>query len=320
MKGIFLALSGLLLAGCASAPADKLTWREAFNLVVLDQSGMWMDAQVSRSNTGLLRGQGHLAVTIFPLRDSQVELRRIAPPQAVTFDADNGSIRLAQDRLELGTDGWTFHVREGADALDATIHLVPAAAELQPATLVEGQRQWMLGVPVTHGQVTGAWRAGKQGGLIRGHGLLVRQSTDTWPGAQPSRSSLYMITPNGSVGVEQVAGTTLSWIAGPDGVRHGSTASITREGRTLQLSLEPDLPVSATLRLGSRSISRLPWDHLLPVEGLLARIIAGQPQRTYERGRAQLTVDSERVVTSALLIHGDPAPDKRRRRAVRAEE
>lgn len=319
MRTLLVTALGLLAAGCASAPADRLTWREAWNLVVMDESGLAIDAQLSRSNTGLLRGQGHLAMTVFPPRESPVVLQRTAPPGAVSFDPDGGALRLAHDHLGHSGDGWTLHIREGQEALDATIHLTPAAPELAPSTLVEGQRQWLLGVPVPHGQVTGAWRAGQQGGLIRGYGVLVRQTTDTWPGDQPSRSSTYLITPTRSIGVEQVGDSSLAWMASAEGVQSTTTASVQRRGRKLTISLEPELPVTATVRIGPRSVSREPWDHLLPGEGLLARVLAGWPQRTHQRGRAQIVVDGESVTTTALLVHGRPPPTMRRRAAVQAQ-
>ncbi len=311
----------LLLAACASAPAERLSWRESWNLVVLDESGLLVDAQLTKGNTGLLKGQGHLSMTVFPQRDSTVLLRRTAPPQAVTWDADDGGLRLMQDRLEQGRDGWTLHVREGREALDATIHLTSRAPELAPATLVEGQRQWIMGVPVPHGQATGAWRAGEQGGLIRGYGVLVRQSTDTWPGEQPSRSSLYLITPERSIGIEQLGERSLTWMADGAGVHSGSSAQVQRRGRIVHIDLQPDLPVTARVRVGVRAVLREPWDHLLPFERLLARLVAGWPQRTHERGRAQLQVGDHTTVTTALLVHGQiPVSKKRRRAAAKAGE
>ncbi len=319
MRRLLATLLCLALAGCATAPSDRLSWREAWNLILLDEGGLLLEAQISRSNTGLLRGQGHLTMTVFPRQESAVVLRRTAPPQAVSFEAEAGSLRLVQDRLERSAEGWTLHVREGRDALDATIHLSPSAPELPPVTMVEGQRQWLLGAPVPHGQVTGAWRAGQQGGLIRGHGLLVRQSSDTWPGTEPSRSSIYLITPDRSIGVEQVGEHSLAWVAGPDGVRSTTTASVQRHGRKLDISLEPDLPVTASVRIGPRAVSREPWDHLLPGEGLLARLLVGWPQRTYQRGRATLVMDGESVTTTALLVHGRP-PSTGRHKKTRGQE
>ncbi len=305
----------VLLMGCSDAPQDHLSWREAMNLVVLDQSGMFIEAQLSHGNTGLLRGQAHLAMTILPTRESSVAMYRTAAPQAVSFDAEAGSIRMVQNRLVEEGNSWTLHVREGREALDATLHLTARADEVAPVTLVPGQRQWILGAPVSHGEVNGAWRAGEQGGLVRGHGLLMRQSVDTWPGAEPSRSSVYLITPDRSVVVESVGDSAMAWIADLDGVRTGSTANIQRRGRELKLTLEPDLPVTATIRLGQRNVVRAPWDHLLPVERLLARLVAGWPLRAHERGRATLTVDGATHSCPALLVHGHAPKARERRRA-----
>ena len=311
----------LWLAGCAGAPQDGLAWREAWNLVVMDESGLIIEAQLAHGNTGLLRGQAQLAVTLFPARESTVVLRRTAPPQSVSFDSEGGEIRMVQNRLLRQDGDWTLHVREGREALDATLQMADRGGEVAPVTLVPGQRQWVLGAPVSHGEVYGAWRAGEQGDLGRGHGVLVRQSVDSWPGAQPSRSSLYLVAPDRSVVVESVGDQALAWIATTSGVRSGRSATIQRRGRELKLSLEPDLPATATIRLGRRSVVREPWDHLLPFERLLARIVAGWPLRTYERGRAKLTVDGATASCPVLLVHGQPpAPKGRRRARAKTEE
>jgi len=316
LRHIVLAATGLCLAACSSAPADKLTWRDVWNLVVVDESGLLVDAQLIRSNTGLLRGQGHLNMTVFPTRDSAVVLYHSAPPQAVTVDPVSGSLRLMQNGLEHRDDGgWTLNVREGREALDATFHLTPAAPEIPPVTLVEGQRQWALGVPVSHGQVTGAWRAGHQGGLIQGHGVLVRQNMDTWPGVEPRRSSLYLISADQSIGVEMVGERSLAWLATDGEVLTSTTVTMKRQGRQLELSLEPELPVTAKIRVGVRSIVRETWGHLLPFERWLVRIAAGWPLRSYERGRAQVSVRGEPTTTPALLVHDQPPSPKRRRGA-----
>ncbi len=305
--------SGWLLAGCATAPSERLSWRESWNMVVADESGLFFDARMERGNTGLLAGQGQLSVTVIPTRDSVVQLERTAPPLAVQVEPEQGRISMVHDRLERGADGWTLHIREGREALDATLHLSPAAPELPPATLVEGPRQWLLGVPVPHGAVSGAWRAGKQGSLIQGHGVLIRQSTDTWPGDEPARSAVYIITPQRSVGVERVGDHSLAWMADIDGVQSGRTATFTRVGRKLLLDLRPDLPVTARLRVGVRSVVREPWAHLLPFERLAARLLFGWPLQTYERARAELEVDGEEIVAAALTVHGELPLDKRRR-------
>jgi hypothetical protein len=319
IRGWTSALLGLLLVGCASTPSERLTWRETWNLVVADESGLLIDARLQRGNTGLLAGQGHLGVTVIPTKESVVTLDRTAPPVAVSVDAERGDLRLVHNRLVHDSDGWTLHIREGREALDATLHLAPSAPELAPATLVEGQRQWLLGVPVPHGVVNGAWRAGKQGDLIRGHGMLIRQSTDTWPGDQPARSAVYIIGPERSVGVELVGDQSLAWLVDEEGLRSGRTATVTRTGRKLLLDLRPDLPVTAKLRLGIRTVVREPWAHLLPFERLAARLLFGWPLRSYERARAELEVDGEKSVSAALARHGELPPTKERRRRDRAD-
>ncbi len=313
------ALLVSVLVGCVGAPADRLSWREATKLVLADDSGMFMEARISRGNTGLLRGQAQLELTVYPARDSAVQLLRTAPPQAVIFDPDGGSLRVLSNRLEQDQDGWTLHVREGQEALDATIHLTPEVGELPPVTLVEGQRQWLVGAPVPLGQVTGAWRAGKQGGLVRGTGMLIRQSTDTWPSTDQGASSLYLFGNDLTLAVETVGQRSLCWLVTPEGLRSGGDATLERDGRRLAVSLEPSLPVTASVKLQRQSVSRERWDHLLPFERLFARLAAGWPRLSFERGRARVRLDGVEHNLSALLVHGRLPPPRAPSRRAKAK-
>ncbi|MFH1464565.1 MAG: hypothetical protein ABIO70_09265 [Pseudomonadota bacterium] len=295
----------LLLAGCAAAPSARLTWRETWELVAATDDGLLIEASVSQANTGLLRGQADLQVTIFPPRESAVVLHRTVPPQLVRFEPDRGELRLDQDHLDRSNGTWTLDIREGREALDATLHLAPGLPELPPTTLVEGARQWQLGAPVPLGEITGAWRAGEQGGLLRGEGMLVRQSSDTWPGVRPPRTEVYLFGMHHTLAVRTVGDAALCWLTGGDEVRVGHRAALRWESPRLGVDLAPDLPVSATIRLSPHTVQTEPWEHLLPFERLIARATVGWPLRTWERGNAQLTVDGVEEPATALIVHGE---------------
>jgi hypothetical protein len=311
-------LLALALLGCSAAPGDKLSWRESWTLLAVDEGGMWIEAELSRGNTGLLRGQGDLSVTVFPHKESAVLLQRRAAPQTVSFQTELGQIHLAQDRLERTTDGWTLQVREGREALDATLRLVPWVDELPPATLVEGKRQWIAGAPVPFGEVSGAWRAGEQGGLVRGHGMLLRSSSDTLPGAKPDHGTLVLLGTQRALAVQRAGDGSLAWCAGPEGVVASRDVVIERSRRDITVSLGTGQ--RATLHLGPRAVVREPWSHLLGFERLLARMLDRLPLRTYQRGQAEIEADGERWPAKALMVHGDPPKTRRQLRRERAGE
>ncbi len=279
----------------------------------MDDAGLVFDARMTESNTGLLKGQGILDVTVYPPRESPILLRRTAHPATVAFDPDAGSMRMVNNQLVQGERGWTLHVREGREALDATLQLVPRAAAIPPATLVQGQEQWLLGAPVPRAQVTGVWRAGAQGGMLEGWAVLLRESNDTFPKAQPARRSFHVLTPTMALGIEEVGGEALSWLVDASGQHVGGSASFQRKGRRLSISLAPDLPVEISALLSRSRVQRHPWEHLNFLERPLARLAAGWPQRTYERAKAVITVDGVATETRALFVHGSELPDPARR-------
>jgi hypothetical protein len=294
----------LALAGCAGAPSSRLAWRETWELVAASDDGLLLEANLTRTNTGLLRGQAELWVTLIPPHESTVILHRNAPPPLVHFAPEEGLLRLGQDRLDREAGTWTLDVREGRETLDATLHLAPRAEEIPPATLVEGSRQWALGAPVPLGELSGAWRAGDQGGLMRGEGLLVRQTSDTWPSARPPQTAVYLFGMHHTAVVRTVGDAALCWLAQPGSLRTGRHVGLRWEGPHLEVDLGPELPVTAQVRLAPRALQIEPWEHLLPFERLLARAVAGWPLRTYERGLAQLTVDGTPEPATALIVHG----------------
>lgn len=302
-RGPATAALAALLAGCAAAPSSRLTWRETWDLVAATDDGLLIEARVVHTNTGLLRGQADLWVTLFPPRESTVVLHRTAPPQLVVYEPDTGSLRLAQDRLVEEAGTWTLHVREGEQALDATVHLAARAPAIPPVTLVAGARQDLVGAPVPAGTISGAWRAGEQGGLLHGRGALIRESADTWPAARPAPTSVHLFGSGHDAVVRIVAGRALAWVHGPEGLRRGEAADLRWEGDRLRVDLAP-LPASAAIRLARRTVRIEPWDRLLPFERLLARAAAGWPERIFERGLGELAVDGRSEPVTALVIHG----------------
>ena len=312
------ALLAALLTACAGAPERSLAWREAWDLVAFGDDGVLIDARLERGNTGLLRGQGQLSMVVFPPHDSPVILRRTAAPGTVAFSAEAGDLRVAQDRLERRAGAWMLQVREGAEFLDAALQLVPEVAELPPATLVEGRRQWLVGAPVPAGSVAGAWRAGEAGGLLRGRGMLVRQSSDTWPGRAHPEGALTLANPRCLLAVRRVGDAALAWLYADGELRWARSVSIRRTGHRIELSLEPELAVTASVELARRRVLLEAWSQLIALERPLARLAFGTPDRAFERGTAELVVDGARERSTALLVGRElPQVPHRERRAAR---
>ena len=271
----------MALLACQGNPSDRLTWRESWQIVGLDADGTFIDGSVTVGNTGLLRGQGHLRVSLYPRTESPVLLHGGAGPNEVLIEKEE--VRLGSDSLSLEEKTWTLAVREGQEALDATIRLTRPVGEVGPVTLQGGERQWLLGLPVPFGTLTGVWRAGEQVGLIDGVGCGIRQAGDAWP--SDDRRSLYIFTRSEMIGVELKGDEALAWMSDEDGVQVGHTAVITEGDRTLSVSLLPDLPFEAEISL-NQHITVAPQEHLTALEAIASEAAFGEPEVKLWRGWA----------------------------------
>ncbi len=276
----------LLAAGCAGPPSASLAWDDAWEALIATRDGTVLVVRVAQGNTGLLRGEARIEVSALPPAGSPVVLRRRAAPADVGRDTEARVVRLASDRVTHGEGTWAVAVREGPDALDATVRLSALAKPVEPVALDEGRRQRTLGVPMPLAGAGGVWRSGSQGGVIDGRAVLMRESGDAWPDGRTARESLYVLGRERGAGVEILCDRSLAWTAGPAETRTGRTARIAREDRRLVVTVGPDLGLEATVRLDRASLVSAPWDDLSLIERPIAGLLAGWPVRVVERGEA----------------------------------
>ncbi|MBN1336780.1 MAG: hypothetical protein JXB39_12555 [Deltaproteobacteria bacterium] len=296
-------LAALLLAGgCAGPPSDRLAWSDTWEAVVAGHDGTVLVVRVTQGNTGLLRGQASLDVRVIPPAGSPLEMRRTAVPSDVTHDAEARVVEVASDRVVHQEGTWTALVREGPEALDATVRLVSRAEPALPVVLDEGRRQRSVGAPMPLADAGGAWRSGIQGGTLDGRAVLVREAGDAWPDGRTRRESLYLLGLERGVGVEILGDARQAWTAGPRGTQTGRTARVRRNGRRLEVSLEPDLELSATVTLDRPTLTSRPWSDLTLLERPLACLLAGWPERILERGEA-LVREPGRDPWTAAAVH-----------------
>lgn len=293
-----------LAMACGRVPTERLAWRESWELVGLDAGGTVTAIRFTRGNTGLLRGQAHVVAEALPRNESPVHMHRGGAPWEV--QSDDTSLRVGANGVALEGAEARIELREGSDAMDASLRLRTEAPAVPPVTLVPGDRQWILGVPVPRGRLVGAWRAGVQGAVVEGAGVLLRQSTDLLsPGTR--RDLLVLFGEGVVVGVARAGDGTLAWVAEGSEVRTGRRATFRQQGRTLQVSLEPDLPVHLEVRLRRVQLVGDPGERLLLPERLLAPRLGLAGLRILRRGLGQGTVDGRAVAGQALRISSEPA-------------
>lgn len=309
----------LLLAAivaCEEVPSDRLTWRESWEMTSIGEDGTVLHGRVVVGNTGLLRGQGHVVLDVLPPSGTPIQLRRDVPPSALTRSEDGRTLVLGGDELAAGPDSWTLSVREGYSALDATIVLSADQLPADPTTggvpevpsteILTGERSWAVGVPLPLATLAGAWRAGEQGGLLRGAGMAVRRSGDTLPSGDPPRTSLHVCDPRWSLGVETAGTSGIAWLADATGVRTSRSVVLSRDGGRVLVDLAPDLPVTVRVQLEDRVIYASPWRHHLLFERWLVRLLLAPEGRETRRGRARVRTGEKSLEARAVYVLSAP--------------
>ena len=312
-------LPSLLLAtACGRNPSEQLSWQETWEIVAITDDAYFLDAAMTVTNSGLLRGQGHVVVNLLRAGDSPIPLHSSIAPSAVDLHPRGDYLRMGSNTLDVERSGWTMSVREGESALDATIHLsadtlprIPgsqAIPSVPPTTLVDGARQWVVGSPVPLATLNGAWRSGDRGGIFQGAGMAIHRAGDIWPLDRHKRFSFYACDQSWSIGIEQIGEHAVTWLATADGVQTGHTLSIKTSPSRVALNLEPD--IQARIRFPIvQSTWRFPqWSHLLPFEGWVAARIWDPPVQQVQTVTAWVVVQGRVEHQIAALVRSASQP------------
>lgn len=280
--------------------------------------GMAIDATLTSGNLGLLKGQGHLAVALMPRRESPLNLRRHGAPSSVEISERGDSVRLLGNSLSRQADGWLLEVREGREALDATIQLQAVenmpAERLSPMTMVSGERQWIVGCEMPRANLNGAWRSGLRGDLLRGEAILLRRAGDALPGPELDRLSIYAFDPSFVLGIERTGEQVFAWFSDDSGTRQTRKVEIREQEGALRFDLSPEIPVKGSVLLKREPLVVYPWDHLLGLEQYFVRKTWGTPTRQLHLAIGRLDVAGIELETRTLVartVYQDIAPPER---------
>lgn len=297
-----MPLLALLLA-CGAQPTDSLLWREHWELLVIARDGSLVDANLSVSNTGLLRAQGHLRAARWNEGEAPIRYGRDVAPIEVSVDPERQNMRLGWDGLRLGEDPltpdtWTYRARDTEASL--LVHLSPEAGVAPVAVDVQERGAWRVEATVPAGTVNGWVSSGARGGLVEGWGVLLHRGGDGRP--QGTRTTALVMGPELSIGLDHQGQTQLSWARVEGQTLPTGPATFTRPRPGLiQLRFPdgPEVEIRLQGKVGGRTLLS---DHLtLPEQRLLALVGAWQERRT-RRGWAKVRWQGRELVASAMVV------------------
>ena len=306
MGGLLLALAG----GCQSAPEDRLSWRESWELLALLEGRQLIDARVVVGNTGVLRGQAQLKLDRWTRRETPLRFAQQAAPVAVRRDLAVGSIALAGNGLLHEDAVWSLRVAD--EHVNALLRLEPLAHDggdaLPQVTWASGDgERWQAQADVAAGSVSGWMAAGERGGLVRGVGLLLRRSGAGQP-ALP-RQAAFVVTQSVQLGVDVQGEGRLAW-AWIDGVALPLDTLAIRPAEVdggLVVDLRPAAPLVATFTPGRSGGQTLPYEHLTrPERWLLER--GRDTTRTVQDAEVEVWYDGQPQRLSGILLDVRRAP------------
>ena len=296
-------LVAILAAGCAGPPTDALTWREGWELLALTEDGGVLDARVVVGNTGLLRGQGRMALDRWTDGEAPILFSRTGAPLEVAVAEDRGGATVSTDWLGGSAIGWTARV--SSDVASASLQVAPGGPTPKAAAWMAGDGQWTLTADITDGALVGWVEAGARGGMLAGRAVALHWGGDGWPTLP--REALFAIGRDVTVGYDRHGGGALAWarVGGRD-----------LDVSTAQLRAEPDGPVVLDLRPAADLVVTMrrrkpagrtdPLDHLLGPERWLARGLAGAGARRIQRGTAKLVLEGVPFESPALYLEEGP--------------
>lgn len=291
-----------LLLACGPRPEDGLAWRERWELLGALEDGTTIDARAEISNTGLLRGQGHLRLERWKTDESPILTGADAPPNVVSLEADRSGLTMGEDGVWREPNGsWRYNLL--SSDLGATLTLAPEVEATSPVTTLTGGGQWAIEALIPAGELTGWLESGKRGGLLRGRGVLVHRGGDGRP--EGARLAAYALGDGVAVGIDTQGALTLAWatVAGERLDARDAKLSMSPEGK-VTLDFRPSADLVVTLRPRAPAGSRDPYEHLLGFERLLAQLVFPADARQLSRALADVAAGGARRTVPGLILQG----------------
>ncbi len=291
---------GLWLTGLLAC--QELHHQDRWELVAINHDLSVLDARLTRSNTGWLRGQGQVRLDWLFRGQSPVMFARDGLPEEVEASDDQG-LSIGPDSLSQADDGsWSLSVRDAAAR--AELSLTPEIGGPAPATWPEGPDAWTVSAPVVLGQVQGMLAAGSRSQLVDGRAVLTRRTGHAPPSLRgEERLAVYVLGDGLTIGADQTGSQLISWAIVGDLVFDARDARLTHgEKGRLVLDLRPTADLVAHVLPRQPRHVQSPWRHLHGLERWLAGLWVGTPERRTQGARARLLIGGEALEARAVIV------------------
>ena len=290
----------ILLQACVGPPDQALNWRKQWELLILTEDGGMVDARITVGNTGVLRRQGHVRANRWSSKDTPILFALDGGPGDVDISDMHDAVRVGSSllgRYESG-DNWTLRVsNEDANAI---IHVDPGGPDAPLSTALEGDGQWTMTAPITHGKAHGWFTAGRRGGMFEGRAIALQHGGD---GIAGPRSATFVLGEGISIGIDAHEGQRLTWARmGDMDIDMSDVAQRNEPDGAHTIDFRPAADLVVTLEPTDVGGSIATDGHLYEPERLLARLHGLNSSRTVTRTRAEVLYEGKKTSASGLLV------------------
>jgi len=296
--------------GCAGEqPADSLRWQERWELLASLDDGGVLDLDMRVDNLGLLRGQGHVRLSLLDRNEGVLRFSRDYAPVQVEVSPERDALRLGGQGF--GRTGvperWTARIGHALldgpqpTSFSSTLHLSPEADPTPRTSALASGGQWTVSAPLPGVALQGWIEADSQGGMVEGRAVLLHRGGDGHL-AGPRRSWI-AVGRDVSIGVDRQGELELSWVE-VDGQWHDAGGvTVTDEPRKpIVLDFRPDLDLVVRIRRRKPVAAQDLMGGLSSLERHLLRRLDIPELREVQPGVATVLFGGERRVVGAVLV------------------
>jgi len=286
----------LLLLACGTGQ-DSLTWQESWEVLAIQDDRSLLDARLTRSNTGLVRGQGHVRLDQIAPREVPIIYGRDALPSETL---DVGAISIGPDQLVQSEDTWELTIR--SEEVDVRITMESNSTYDSPPPA--HRPGWEIEAPVTHATVQGFIRSGSRSSLVQGRGVILHRKGPSPPGLKGThRLSAFVLDKDLSLGIDQTGADALSWAHGKGRNWNADTALVRRlEDGIVEMDYRPGAPILARLLPALPHSRRHPLDHLSGLEQWLLGLLRGQAERKIRGATAEIVIEDTVYKATGMIL------------------
>ncbi len=287
-----------LLLACASG-SDSLWWQDSWEVLAVGRDGAVVDARFFQTNTGLVRGQGHVRFDRFAHKEVPIFYGRDALPRDTVAD---GALKVGPDQLVEKEGSWDLRVLSGE--LDARLTLQPDDTPPPPTLKRDG---WQVDAVAPSATVEGIVRAGQRNSMLQGRAVILHRSGDRPPARKGThRVAAFVMDAEFSLGIDQTGSDALAW-AWVDGRSWSAESALVRrlEDGVVEMDFRPEAPIVARLVPVPPHHRRLLWDHLSGLEQWVLARVTGRAERRIRSANAHVQVGEETLQAPALILVED---------------